>query len=66
MGNKSWKTSLAGLGMVLAGIGGFLGPYFDGDPSTDPNYQIVIGAIITGVGLMFAKDHNVTGGTKQQ
>lgn len=63
---KNWKTSLAGFGMILAGIGGFLGPYFDGDPATDPNYQVVIGAVITGIGLLVAKDKNVTGGNVQQ
>lgn len=63
---KNWKTTTAGVGMLLAVVGGFLGPYFDGNPATNPDYQVLVTMAIAGVGLLFAKDYNVTGGTKQQ
>jgi hypothetical protein len=48
---KNWKTSLAGLGAVITGI------------ATIVKGDIVGGvtAIITGVGLVGAKDYDVTG-----
>jgi hypothetical protein len=48
---KNWKTSLAGIGAVISGVATAL----KGD---------VIGgvtAIITGIGLVGAKDYDVTG-----
>jgi hypothetical protein len=48
---KNWKTSIAGIGAILTGVATFI----TGD---------VVGgvtAIITGVGLIGAKDYDVTG-----
>lgn len=48
---KNWKTTLAGLGAVLTGV------------ATIVKGDIVAGvsAVITGVGLLGAKDYDVTG-----
>ena len=49
---RSWKTTLAG---VLAALGVILpqaAAFFDGDPATTPNWQVVIGAVIT-AGALF-------------
>lgn len=56
---KNWKTTLAGLFMLLGIVGKDLqaGKI---DPATD--FAGVMGA----VGLIAAKDHNVSGGTVQQ
>lgn len=52
----NWKTSLAGLGGIATGIGLLIkGQIFEG-----------VSSIITGAGLIGAKDFNVTGGTKEQ
>lgn len=64
--DKSWKTTAAGTGSVLLALGMFLTSSFDNDPSTMPNWAIIVPAIISGIGLIFAKDHNVTGGTVKQ
>ena len=52
----NWKTSASGLILILLGLGGqFLGihvPGFTGDPGT---------MIMAGLGLIVAKDSNVTG-----
>jgi hypothetical protein len=48
---KNWKTSLLGLGSIVTGVALFL----TGDQAG------AIASIMSGIGLMFAKDHNVTG-----
>jgi len=48
---KNWKTSLLGLGSILTGVALFL----TGDQAG------AIASIMSGIGLMFAKDHNVSG-----
>jgi hypothetical protein len=48
---KNWKTSLLGLGSIVTGVALFL----TGDQAG------AIASIMSGVGLLFAKDHNVSG-----
>lgn len=48
---KSWKTTLAGLGSVLTGTALII----KGDPVAG------VSVILTGLGLIQAKDHDVTG-----
>lgn len=55
---KNWKTSFLGV-LSIATIGVKLA---NGGSISNED----IGVIIAGVGLLLAKDHNVTGGTKQQ
>lgn len=50
---KNWKTSLAGLGAILTGAAMIVkGNYVEG-----------IASVSAGIGLLKAKDSNVTGGT---
>lgn len=59
----NWKTTATGAGMVLAGILSVFGikvPGMTVDPSTAGPL------ILTGFGLLFAKDGNVTGGDTKQ
>jgi len=53
---KNWKTLTAGIGSILFG----LSKAIEGDWAT------AIPSLIAGVGLVFAKDFNVTGGTIPQ
>lgn len=53
---KNWKTTLTGVGTIIAGV--FTGLH--------GNWSMAVPQIIAGVGLIFAKDGNVTGGTTQQ
>jgi hypothetical protein len=55
---RNWKTTLAGLSAALA----LAAKFFSGEPITITDLAIVAAAL----GLFGAKDHNVTGGTKQQ
>ena len=48
---KNWKTSLLGIGTLVTGIAQFL----------TGNQAEAIGLIMSGIGFLFAKDHNVTG-----
>lgn len=58
----SWKTTSAGITMIIAGA---VGIYFAAKNNV-LNEGAITGAITSilgGVGLLFAKDKNVTGGT---
>ena len=63
---KSWKTSLAAvLGLLsLAATQG--SAMLDNDPATVPDWGLVITGTIACIGLIMAKDSNVTGGTVKQ
>ncbi|WP_316188335.1 MULTISPECIES: hypothetical protein [unclassified Bradyrhizobium] len=52
---KNWKTSAAGALMVLSGIGAMFGVKTGIDPSA------AVATIMGGIGLIFAKDGNVSG-----
>lgn len=60
---KSWKTSLGGLGMILGALSDIVHGL---SASVAINWQADITAIIGGIGLLCAKDSNVTGGTVMQ
>lgn len=57
---KSWRTSVAGLGAILISVGAALTAMFDNDPLTNPEWGVVVAAIIAGVGLLAARDNKVT------
>ena len=58
--NGSWKTSAAGLGAILVAIGSALSAMFDADPATIPDWGAVVAAAIAGIGLLAARDNNVS------
>ncbi len=58
--NPSWKTTLFGTGglvatLVVAGL-----TLLDGNPLTNPDYAALLPALIASLGLLFAKDSNVS------
>lgn len=53
---KNWKTTLSGLGAIVSGIALIV----KGDIAGG------VTAVITGIGLVAAKDSNVTGGDVKQ
>lgn len=56
----SWKTTTAGIGAILVAVGSAMTAMFDNDPSTVPEWGAVVAAIIAGIGLITARDNNVT------
>ena len=62
---KNVKTSGAGIAAVLTGLSSLISII----SSDNPDYNQAaasISSIIAGIGLLCAKDHNVTGGSIQQ
>lgn len=57
---RNWKTTAAGIGALLSAVGDFLTAYYDGSDLTQPNYQAIVGLVIIGFGLIFAKDGDKT------
>ena len=58
---KNTKTTIAGIGAILVAVGGALRALFDNDPTTNPDMTVAVAAIVSGIGLIFAKDAKVTG-----
>ena len=53
---NSPKTTLAGIGAILVAVGAAMSAMFDADPLTVPQWDVVIAAVLAGIGLIFAKD----------
>ena len=56
----SWKTSTAGIAAIIAVVANALAHQFDADPSTVPDWGLVIATVIAGIGLVAARDNGVT------
>ena len=56
----SWKTTIAGAAAIATAIGDILTHLASGDFGSGAIEKDVL-AIIVGAGLVFAKDHNVSG-----
>lgn len=54
------RTSILGIGTILVALSGAVVAMTDTDPATVPEWDTVIAAITAGVGLLFARDSNVT------
>jgi len=57
---KSWKTTAAGVGGLIATIGSILNQVFDGNPATNPDWNLVLPILLTSFIGIFARDNNVT------
>lgn len=57
---RSPRTTLAGIAAILTAAGAALTALSDGDPLTAPDWASLIAACVAGVGLIFARDNNVT------
>lgn len=56
---KSWKTTLLGVLALLGAVAAAGTAVFDADPNTVPNVNELLAAF-TGLGLMYARDNNVS------
>lgn len=57
---KSWRTTTAGIIAIIVAVVGAIGAVIDDDPKTNPDYGAVGAAIMAGLGLITARDNNVT------
>lgn len=55
--NKSWRTTMAGIGSIAVAIGSALSAIGDGQPV---EWGAIIAAIIAGIGLITARDNAVS------
>lgn len=58
---KSWKTTSAGIVAIAGAIVAFIFT-----PHDQANIMAEIAGLVAGIGLIFAKDTDVTGGTTPQ
>jgi hypothetical protein len=58
----NWKTSLAGLGVLLATLGNAIGQYSSGG-FAKVDVSVLLAGLATAMAAFSAKDANVTGGT---
>lgn len=59
---KNWKTTSTGITMLVAAIAGFYFAWKTGQLN-EGTITGCITSFLGGIGLIFAKDNNVTGGT---
>ena len=57
---KSPKTSITGILTILVAALSAAKAFLDGDPLTVPDWTATIAAITAGIGLLSARDNNVT------
>jgi uncharacterized membrane protein HdeD (DUF308 family) len=62
---KNWKTTSAGIIMIVGGIVRMFFAFKNGN-ITEESILTATTAVLGGIGLVFAKDSNVTGGNTQQ
>lgn len=58
--SNSWKTTVTGILAILVAVGGAAIKLLDGSAATNPDWEVVMAAIMAGLGLIFARDNNVT------
>ncbi len=57
---KSWKTTVAGVLTALLPVLNAVLAFLDNDPATVPDWGLAVAAITAGLGLIFARDNNVS------
>jgi len=58
---KSWKTTALGIMTCLSAIISVAQPLIDNEPMTQPDFATAAAMFMAGIGLIFAKDSNVSG-----
>lgn len=61
MKNPSWRTTVLGIITIITAITGVVQAIIDNDPATNPDLTVAIAAVVSGIGLIMAKDAKVTG-----
>jgi len=56
----SWRTTIGGIIVLLIPILDALKLLFDGDPATNPNWNLLVPQLAAGIALIHARDNKVT------
>jgi anti-sigma-K factor RskA len=56
MTTKSWRTTVLGITTIVAAVAGIVQATLDSDPATNPDMTVAVAAILSGLGLIFARD----------
>ena len=57
---SSWKTTAAGVAAILAAVAAAARAILDGDPETLVNWEATAAAVMAGLGLIKARDNDVS------
>jgi hypothetical protein len=57
---KSWKTTSMGIIAIITAVLSAVSALIDGNAATNVDITATIAAITAGIGLIFARDNNVT------
>lgn len=52
----SWRTTALGITTIVTAVAGLVQAFLDNDPTTNPDMTVAIAAIVSGIGLIFARD----------
>jgi len=52
----NWKTTIMGIGSLMALWGPALELLFDSDPLTQPDWNLLVAGTISAIGLIYARD----------
>lgn len=56
----NWRTTIAGIGLILAAVGTAIVAVTDDDPSTVIQAEVLVTQIMCGLALIFARDAAVS------
>ena len=59
--SKSWRTTVLGITTIIAAVASIVQSAIDADPTTNPDLTVAVAAIMSGIGLIFAKDSKSSG-----
>ena len=57
---KSWKTTTAGVCAFVGALAYALSAHYDIDPNTNPNWEAVAAGFFAMIGLIAARDNDVS------
>lgn len=57
---NSWKTTLLGVFSILSAVSNAAIALLDTDTATNPDWTIVLAAVMAGIGLICARDNSKT------
>ena len=58
--NASWRTTVAGIAAIVTAVASAIAALLDNDPTTVPEWGAVAAAVMAGVGLLNARDNQVS------